>query len=87
MDGVPLGVLNQVGAAGIAIGYTGLIFWMLLSGRLFTRHEMDARERRIEALEETVKELGEQNAILLKELPVLGSFLRGLRSAAGLGDD
>jgi hypothetical protein len=77
-------VLNGVGAVGVAIGYTGLLFWMLATGRLCTGRELRDKNGRVQALEKMVTTRDEQINLMLREtLPTVSSVLSALHEAAG----
>jgi len=46
MTALPVGLLNGIGVVGIV----ALLGWLLATGRLATRREVDAKDRQIEAL-------------------------------------
>jgi hypothetical protein len=77
-------LLNGVGAVGIAIGYTGLLFWMLATGRIAVGRELREKNGRIEALETMVTTRDEQITLMLREtLPTVSTVLAALHEAAG----
>ena len=79
MDGIPLGVLNQVGVVGLFVG----LFWMLATGRLCTARELREKNQRIEALETMVSTRDQQISLMLSEaLPTVSTVLAALHNAA-----
>lgn len=80
----PWDVLNGVGAVGVAVGYTGLLFWMLSTGRLAVGRELREKDARIVALEAMVTTRDQQITLMLSEaLPTVSTVLSALHQAAG----
>lgn len=68
---------------GGLLGALSWLFWMLATGRLGTRRELDEKNKRIERLEEAVKERDHQiDAVLMEYLPAANSVMKALHQAA-----
>lgn len=79
LGGIPLSGLGI--GSGWALVCIGVI--MLFRGTLVTRREVDAKDRTIEALMQSVKDKDEQLKLVLKETaPTLTAFLDDVREAA-----
>lgn len=78
--------LLTVNVGGLAAALT-LLYWLLATGRLATRRELDEKDKRIAVLEETVKNLDDQRDTVLREyLPAANAIMRALHEAAGTGE-
>lgn len=76
-------LLNGVGAVGIAVGYTGLLFWMLATGRLCTGRELREKNQRINAQAEALRTRDRQLSLVLTEaMATISPVLRAMRAAA-----
>lgn len=83
MDSIPGGLLNGVGAVGVALSYTGLIFWLLATGRLCTGRELREKDKRIQTYEKALNVRDEQiTAVLTEYLPAANSVMQALHRAS-----
>lgn len=75
-------LLNGVGAVGVAIGYTGLLFWMLATGRLCTGRELREKNARIDAQAKTITTQARQLTLVLTEaMGTISPVLKAMRAA------
>jgi hypothetical protein len=85
VDGIPVSLLDGVGVVGVVV----FVGWLIMTGRWVPRRTYDdkvheADEWRIESRikDQQVKELSEQNEMMLKAFgPTLTDFLQSLRKA------
>lgn len=72
------GLLNGVGVVGIVF----LVFWGLMTGRICTGRELQEKNRRIDALEQTLKTRDHQLSLVLTEsMETLSPVLKAMRNA------
>lgn len=76
---IPLGLLNGAGVAGLLV----FTFWMLATGRLCTGRELAEKNKRIAALEGSLKERDYQLSLVLTEtMTTINPVLKAMRDAA-----
>lgn len=79
MELLPAGLLNGTPVAGLLC----VLFWMLATGRLCTRRELDQNEKRIKALEQALDVRDQQVSTVLTEyLPAAQAALEALHRAS-----
>jgi hypothetical protein len=91
MDTLPPGLANGVGVVVVVL----LVGWLVWTGRLVTRREVDAmhatyeeiiadKNERLTKQEALITNLADQNALMLSSaMPTVNSVLTALRQAAG----
>lgn len=68
-------------ASGGGWALFGSTCYFIITGKLITSREADAMQRRIDSLEQQVKDLTEQNTLLMREgLPATNAVLDALRA-------
>lgn len=78
MDLVPSDLVNGVGAVGTVL----LVFWGLMTGRICTGRELREKNKRIDALEETLRTRDHQLSLVLTEaMTVISPVLKVMRAA------
>lgn len=86
----PLGQINALGIIGFLllalVGMVVALYRALLSGKLHTSVEWEELKAQNTLLESTVRELTQQNSILIQELPAVSRFFNALHSLADMGN-
>lgn len=78
LDGVPVGLADGVSVVALLV----ILFWMLATGRLATGRELTEKTKRIETLEQQVRNRDEQVDVALAVLPEVADVLRKFHVAA-----
>lgn len=74
-DGISILGLSQSGLLAIVVLF-------VLTDRLVPRGRLSEKQKRIDAQDELLKELAEQNSLLLKSVPIVNSVMSALHRAA-----
>lgn len=78
-DGISILSLSQS-------GLLGLVVLFVLTDRLVWRGRLVEKQKRIDAQDSIIKELTEQNSLLLKSVPLVNSVMHALHQAADEAD-
>jgi hypothetical protein len=88
-DTQPLGTINALGIIGFLllalVGMIVALYRSLLNGKLHTSVEWNELKSQNALLESTVRELTQQNSILIQELPAVSRFFTALHDIADTG--
>lgn len=74
-DGISVLGLSQSGLLAIVV-------LLILTDRLVPRGRLSEKQKRIDAQDAIIKELAEQNSLLLKSVPLVNSVMGALHRAA-----